>query len=238
MNLGHPHSLLVAAGLEVRLRGVLRRRHHHRRRHSRVLAAVSCRRASSDSSATYMRACRRECGSGTASITIAPSTPVIGWAAVASTALADVRMLRTELIVGYLIAGFAAALIPPGWLAAALHAVGSVPVIGYVLLLIVGLADRGRDVRLFDGKRPGRALSGERGDTARREHDLHLRRSADSAADRDLPQIVSRRVSLGRSSALFALGAMLAGRDYGTGHRQHAAAACRWVRWRSTTASR
>lgn len=61
------------------------------------------------------------------------------WADVASTALADVRMLRTELIVGYLIAGFAAALIPPGWLAGALHAVGSVPLIGYVLLLIVGL---------------------------------------------------------------------------------------------------
>jgi uncharacterized protein len=62
-----------------------------------------------------------------------------GWAEVASTALADVRMLRTELIVGYLIAGFAAALIPPGWLAQALHAVGSVPSIGYVLLLVVGL---------------------------------------------------------------------------------------------------
>jgi uncharacterized membrane protein YraQ (UPF0718 family) len=61
------------------------------------------------------------------------------WAEVASTALADVRMLRTELIIGYLIAGFAAALVPPGWLAAALHAVGSVPLIGYVLLLIVGL---------------------------------------------------------------------------------------------------
>jgi uncharacterized membrane protein YraQ (UPF0718 family) len=61
------------------------------------------------------------------------------WAAVASTAIADVKMLRTELIVGYLIAGFAAALIPTGWLASALHAVGSVPVIGYVLLLVVGL---------------------------------------------------------------------------------------------------
>lgn len=44
------------------------------------------------------------------------------WRAVAVTALADVRMLRTELIVGYLIAGFAAALIPPGWLASVLHA--------------------------------------------------------------------------------------------------------------------
>ncbi len=62
-----------------------------------------------------------------------------GWVAVASTALADVRMLRTELIVGYLIAGFAAALIPSGALAAALRAVGSVPFIGYLLLLVVGL---------------------------------------------------------------------------------------------------
>jgi uncharacterized membrane protein YraQ (UPF0718 family) len=61
------------------------------------------------------------------------------WRAVASTALADVRMLRTELITGYLIAGFAAALIPQGWLSAALVSVGSVPVIGYVLLLLVGL---------------------------------------------------------------------------------------------------
>jgi uncharacterized membrane protein YraQ (UPF0718 family) len=62
-----------------------------------------------------------------------------GWSAVASTALADVRMLRTELIVGYLIAGFAAALIPTGALASALRAVGSVPFAGYVLLLLVGL---------------------------------------------------------------------------------------------------
>lgn len=62
-----------------------------------------------------------------------------GWDAVASVAIADVRMLRTELIVGYLIAGYAAALIPPGWLAAALHSVGAVPFAGYVLLLVVGL---------------------------------------------------------------------------------------------------
>jgi uncharacterized protein len=61
------------------------------------------------------------------------------WSAIAATALADVKMLRTELIVGYLIAGFAAALIPPGWLAGALHAVGAVPYVGYLLLLIVGL---------------------------------------------------------------------------------------------------
>lgn len=61
------------------------------------------------------------------------------WSAVAATALADVKMLRNELIVGYLIAGFAAALIPSGALAAVLRAVGSVPVIGYALLLIAGL---------------------------------------------------------------------------------------------------
>ena len=62
-----------------------------------------------------------------------------GWDAVAATAIADVRMLRTELIVGYLIAGYAAALVPSSWLAAALHAVGSVPFAGYFLLLVVGL---------------------------------------------------------------------------------------------------
>jgi hypothetical protein len=61
------------------------------------------------------------------------------WRAVASTAIADVKMLRTELVVGYLIAGFAAALIPTGVLAAALRTVGGVPVIGYVLLLATGL---------------------------------------------------------------------------------------------------
>jgi uncharacterized membrane protein YraQ (UPF0718 family) len=61
------------------------------------------------------------------------------WGAVAATALADVKMLRNELIIGYLVAGFAAALIPTGALAAVLRAVGGVPVIGYVLLLIAGL---------------------------------------------------------------------------------------------------
>jgi uncharacterized protein len=62
-----------------------------------------------------------------------------GWRAVAQTALGDVRMLRTELIVGYLIAGFAAALIPNGVLAGALRAVEGVPYVGYVLLLLFGL---------------------------------------------------------------------------------------------------
>jgi uncharacterized protein len=61
------------------------------------------------------------------------------WAAVASTAIMDVKMLRTELVVGYLVAGFAAALIPPDWLASALRTVGAVPYAGYVLLLLVGL---------------------------------------------------------------------------------------------------
>jgi uncharacterized protein len=61
------------------------------------------------------------------------------WSAIAVTAIGDVRMLRNELVVGYLIAGYAAALIPPGWLAAALHIVGSVPYVGYLLLLVVGL---------------------------------------------------------------------------------------------------
>lgn len=61
------------------------------------------------------------------------------WAAVAETAMNDVGMLRTELIVGYVIAGYAAALIPGEWLANVLHAVGTVPVIGYALLLLIGL---------------------------------------------------------------------------------------------------
>lgn len=64
-----------------------------------------------------------------------PST----WRAVAETAQADVAMLRTELIVGYLVAGFAAALVPQQWLSSALQSVGSLPYVGYVALLIVGL---------------------------------------------------------------------------------------------------
>lgn len=61
------------------------------------------------------------------------------WNRIAATALDDVRMLRTELLVGYLVAGFAAALIPPGALSSVLRAVGAVPIIGYVLLLVAGL---------------------------------------------------------------------------------------------------
>jgi uncharacterized membrane protein YraQ (UPF0718 family) len=48
-------------------------------------------------------------------------------------------MLRNELILGYFIAGFAAALVPAEWLAGVLHAVGSVPLAGYPLLLLTGL---------------------------------------------------------------------------------------------------
>ncbi|HTU83291.1 MAG TPA: permease, partial [Candidatus Acidoferrales bacterium] len=62
------------------------------------------------------------------------------WRQVGKTALADVKMLRTELVAGYLIAGFASAVIPAGRLAGALHAVGAVPYVGYLLLLLAGLA--------------------------------------------------------------------------------------------------
>lgn len=61
------------------------------------------------------------------------------WREIAATALGDVQMLRTELITGYLIAGFAAALVPTVWLSHALQSVGTVPYFGYVLLLVVGL---------------------------------------------------------------------------------------------------
>ncbi|HET7814973.1 MAG TPA: permease [Candidatus Baltobacteraceae bacterium] len=61
------------------------------------------------------------------------------WRAVAEAAIGDVQMLRGELAIGYLIAGFAAALVPPQWLANVLHAVGSVPFAGGLLLLLVGL---------------------------------------------------------------------------------------------------
>ncbi|MBV8372018.1 MAG: permease, partial [Candidatus Eremiobacteraeota bacterium] len=61
------------------------------------------------------------------------------WLAIARTAMNDLRMLRGDLLIGYLVAGYAAALVRPEWLAGALHAVGSVPAFGYLLLLIVGL---------------------------------------------------------------------------------------------------
>lgn len=61
------------------------------------------------------------------------------WVAISDTAMNDFHMLRTELIVGYLIAGYAATLIPQSWISSTLHAIGSVPIVGYVLLLAVGL---------------------------------------------------------------------------------------------------
>jgi uncharacterized membrane protein YraQ (UPF0718 family) len=61
------------------------------------------------------------------------------WRHVLETMLADVEMLRNEIVFGFLLAGFAAALIPPHLLAGALHAVGAVPYAGYPLLLVVGL---------------------------------------------------------------------------------------------------
>jgi uncharacterized membrane protein YraQ (UPF0718 family) len=62
------------------------------------------------------------------------------WKDVFDAFLADVEMLRNELVIGFVVAGFAAALIPSEWLANALRAVGQVPFAGYPLLLLVGLA--------------------------------------------------------------------------------------------------
>jgi len=61
------------------------------------------------------------------------------WQRVLALAWSDVTMLRNELAIGYLVAGFAAALIPASWLAGALKTVGAVPVVGYLLLLLLGL---------------------------------------------------------------------------------------------------
>lgn len=61
------------------------------------------------------------------------------WRTIWETLLGDVGMLRNELILGYAIAGFATALIPPAWLSGALNAVSAVPLVGYPLLLFCGL---------------------------------------------------------------------------------------------------
>lgn len=82
----------------------------------------------------------RYAGGGEAVATPRPSLRAAQtWREIAQTAVNDVQMLRTELISGYLIAGFAAALIPKVWLSHALQAVGSVPYVGSLLLLVVGL---------------------------------------------------------------------------------------------------
>lgn len=61
------------------------------------------------------------------------------WQQIADTAIGDVQMLKNELLIGYLIAGFSAALIPPQWIAHALQTVGTIPFAGPLLLLVVGL---------------------------------------------------------------------------------------------------
>jgi uncharacterized membrane protein YraQ (UPF0718 family) len=61
------------------------------------------------------------------------------WKTVLDTFLADVEMLRGELVLGFVVAGFAAALVPPAWLSWVLREVGAVPFVGYPLLLLVGL---------------------------------------------------------------------------------------------------
>jgi hypothetical protein len=62
------------------------------------------------------------------------------WREVRDVAYADVAMLRGEIAIGFVVAGFAAALVPPAWLSGALQAVGAVPLVGYPLLLLLGLA--------------------------------------------------------------------------------------------------
>lgn len=79
-------------------------------------------------------------GEGEAGPPQPPLASLQTWYAIAARAWGDVKMLRTELIAGYLLARFAEALIPEHALSQLLHAVGSVPVIGYVLLLLLGLA--------------------------------------------------------------------------------------------------
>jgi uncharacterized membrane protein YraQ (UPF0718 family) len=61
------------------------------------------------------------------------------WKDVLDALLADVEMLRSELIIGFTIAGFAAALVPSVWLSSALRTVQSVPFAGYPLVLLAGL---------------------------------------------------------------------------------------------------
>jgi uncharacterized membrane protein YraQ (UPF0718 family) len=62
------------------------------------------------------------------------------WKDVLGTMVADVEMLRSELVIGFVVAGFAAALVPAAWISGALVAIGHVPFAGYPLLLIAGLA--------------------------------------------------------------------------------------------------
>lgn len=69
--------------------------------------------------------------------------PAIGsidtWAQIAQVAWGDVQMLRGELLTGYVLAGFAEAWVPREWLSHSLASIGGIPVVGYVLLLLLGL---------------------------------------------------------------------------------------------------
>ncbi len=62
------------------------------------------------------------------------------WKDVLGTMVADVEMLRSELVIGFVVAGFAAALVPAASISGALVAIGRVPFAGYPLLLVAGLA--------------------------------------------------------------------------------------------------
>ncbi len=133
-----------------------------------------------------------------------------GWGAVAATALADVRMLRTELVVGYLIAGFAAALVPADWLAGVLRAVGAVPYAGYLLLLVVGLLIAIATFVCSMGNVPVARYLANAGIPLGANTTFIYGDLLDSAADRDLPEVLSRAITW-TFVALFTVGAMLAG---------------------------
>ena len=78
-------------------------------------------------------------GEGTAGQGVTALRKAETWGAVGKTALNDVRMLRADLIGGYILAGFGAALIPQEWLSGVLRAIGSIPIVGYAALLAAGL---------------------------------------------------------------------------------------------------
>jgi uncharacterized membrane protein YraQ (UPF0718 family) len=61
------------------------------------------------------------------------------WTKIVETLRADVDMLRSELVLGFAIAGCASALVPAQWISGALRAIGSVPYGGYPLVLLAGL---------------------------------------------------------------------------------------------------
>ena len=92
------------------------------------------------------------------------------WGAIAQTAWGDVNMLRTELIIGYLVAGFASALIPAGWLAVGTPRRGQRSVSRVRAAARNRAAHRRRHVRLLDGQRPDRALFDERRNSIGRQY--------------------------------------------------------------------